>query len=111
VLSVYGDHLADAMFMKRTTQSTLMEFFPSNGFNRDWEIVVRTMGIRYVAWQGNQCVLILLYDDFPDLTTRYRKYTGDDLPAFSQSSTHDDFALDAPAVIRAITEELNRRNV
>jgi hypothetical protein len=31
-----------------------MEFFPPNEFNQDWETVVRTMGIRYVAWQGNQ---------------------------------------------------------
>jgi hypothetical protein len=90
VLSVYGDHLADAMFMRRTPQSALMEIFPPNAFNRDWETVVRTMGIHYVAWQGNQ------------------KYTGDDLPAFSESSTHDDFALDAQAVVGTITEELNR---
>lgn len=66
-----------------------MEFFPANEFNQDWEIVVRTMGIRYVAWQGNQ------------------KYTGDELPAFSQSSTLDDFALDVQAVMRAVAEELN----
>ena len=35
-----------------------MELFPPNEFNRDWETVVRTMGIRYVAWQGNQCVFL-----------------------------------------------------
>lgn len=90
VLSVYGDHLADAMFMRRTSQSALMELFPPNKFNRDWETVVRTMGIRYVAWQDNQ------------------KYTGENLPTFSESSTHDDFALNAQAVMGAITEELNR---
>jgi hypothetical protein len=60
VLSVSGDHLADAMYMKRTLRSTLMEFFPPNGFNRDWETVVRSMGIRYFAWQGNQCVLVFI---------------------------------------------------
>ncbi|KAI0278082.1 hypothetical protein BGY98DRAFT_934005 [Russula aff. rugulosa BPL654] len=54
VLSVSGNHLADAMFMRRTPQSALMEFFPPNEFNQDWETVVRTMGIHYVAWQGNQ---------------------------------------------------------
>jgi hypothetical protein len=37
-----------------------MEFFPPNEFNRDWEIVVGSMGIRYVAWQGNQYVLASL---------------------------------------------------
>lgn len=37
-----------------------------------------------------------------------RKYTGEDLPAFSQSTTYDDFALDAQAVVDAIRDELNR---
>jgi hypothetical protein len=60
VLSVSGNHLADAMFMKRTHQSTLMEFFPPNEFNRDWETVVQSMGIRYVAWQNDQCVLVFI---------------------------------------------------
>ena len=40
--------------MKRGPQSTLMECFPPNRFNRDWETVVHSMGIRYVAWQGSQ---------------------------------------------------------
>ncbi|KAI0298688.1 hypothetical protein B0F90DRAFT_1668976 [Multifurca ochricompacta] len=86
VLSVFGDHLADAVFMKRTRQSALMEFFPSNIFNRDWETVVRSMGIRYVAWQGNQ----------------------EKLPAVSHTASYEDFALDAQAVVRAITDELDR---
>jgi hypothetical protein len=68
VLSVYGDHLADAMFMRRTPQSALMELFPPSEFNRDWETVVRTMGIRYVAWQGNQYVFFLSLSLLGDLT-------------------------------------------
>jgi hypothetical protein len=60
VLSVFGDHLADTVFMKRTPQSTLIEFFPPGEFNQNWETVVRSMGIRYVAWQGNQCVTFSL---------------------------------------------------
>lgn len=36
-----------------------------------------------------------------------RKYTSENLPEFSQSPTYEDFALDAQAVIRALTEELN----
>jgi hypothetical protein len=56
VLSVYGDHLSEAVFMKRSPRSTLMEIFPPGEFNRNWETVVRSMGIRYVAWQGTQCV-------------------------------------------------------
>jgi len=88
VLSVFGDHLSDAVFMKRTARSTLMEIFPPGEFNRNWATVVRSMGIRYVAWQGNQ------------------KYTDDNLPEFSQSSTFEDFELDVQAVVAAITEEL-----
>jgi hypothetical protein len=106
---VYGDHLADAMFMRRTPQSALIEFFPPDEFNRNWETVVRTMGIRYVAWQGNQCVPFFF---FPSWVIRsdcmIRKYTDEGLPAFSESSTYVDFTLDAQAVVRAITEELNR---
>jgi len=90
VLSVFGDHVADAVFMKRTPRSTLMEIFPRDEFNRDWETVVRSMGIRYVAWRDN------------------RQYIGENLPEFSQSSTYDDVELDAQAVVSAITEELNR---
>ncbi|KAH9962869.1 hypothetical protein BC827DRAFT_177842 [Russula dissimulans] len=90
VLSVFGEHLGDAIFMRRTPQSTFVEFFPPNEFNRDWEIVVRSMGIKYVAWQGNQ------------------KYTGENLPDLAQTPAFDDIALDAQAVVRAITEEMNR---
>jgi len=89
VLSVFGEHVADAVFMRRRPQSTLMEFFPPNVFNRDWETVVHSMGIRYVAWQGNE------------------KYSGN-LPATSLTATHEDFALDAKAVVRAVSEELAR---
>jgi len=91
VLSVHGAHLADAAFMRRTPQSALMEFFPPNVFNRDCETVVQSMGIRYVAWWGDQ------------------KYTGRNLPPYSQMATHEDFALDAQAVVRTITEDVNRR--
>ncbi|KAH9171355.1 hypothetical protein EDB89DRAFT_2114528 [Lactarius sanguifluus] len=90
VLSVFGEHVADAVFMKRGPQSALMEFFPSAVFNRDWETVVQSMGIRYVAWQGNQ------------------KYSSENLPTITRAPTYEDFALDAQAVVRAISEELDR---
>ncbi|KAI0287548.1 hypothetical protein BC826DRAFT_1108391 [Russula brevipes] len=90
VLSVFGDHLADAVFMKRTPQTTLIEIFPPGEFNQNWETVVRSMGIRYIAWQGNQ------------------KYTDENLPPFSESSSFEDFSLDVQAVMRSIKEELNR---
>jgi hypothetical protein len=91
VLSVFGEHVADAVFMKRRPQSTLMEFFPPNRFNRDWETVVHSMDIRYVAWQGN------------------RKYSGENLPTVVRAPTYEDFALDTQAVVRAVSEELDKR--
>lgn len=94
--------------MRRTLQSTLIELFPPNEFNRDWETVVRTMGIRYIAWQGNQCVIFPSLPLLGGLTNcMIRKYTSENLPEFSQSPTYEDFALDAQAVIRSITEDLN----
>jgi hypothetical protein len=68
VLSVFGDHLSDAVFMKRTARSTLVEIFPPGEFNRNWATVVRSMGIRYVAWQGNQYV----HDVSPLLNCEFR---------------------------------------
>jgi len=38
--------------------------------------------------------------------TPYRKYTDDNLPELSQSSTFEDFELDVHAVVTAITEGL-----
>jgi len=110
VLGVFGEHIADAVFLKRGPQSALMEFFPPNVFNRDWETVVQSMGIRYVAWQGNQ----LRFTRFsPFLRTvltgfAHRKYSGENLPAVTRAATYEDFALDAQAVVRGISEELNR---
>ena len=65
VLSVFGDHLSDAVFMKRTSRSTLMEVFPPGEFNRNWETVVRSMAIRYVAWQGNRYATFPFFFSFP----------------------------------------------
>lgn len=36
----------------------------------------------------------------------HRQFTGENLPELSQSSTFEDFELDAQAVVAAITEEL-----
>jgi hypothetical protein len=64
--------------MRRTPQSALIEIFPPNEFNRDWETVVQTMGIRYLAWQGNQCVPLFFFS-LPllgDLTVHDKKIYG-----------------------------------
>ena len=61
VLSVFGDHLADAVFMRRSARSTFMEVFPPDEFNRNWEIVLRSMGIHYIAWQGKTYVSLFFF--------------------------------------------------
>ena len=67
------------------------------------------MGIRYVAWSGDQCVSssLSLLDKYSPMCCR--KYTGDNLPAYSQMATHEDFALDAQAVARTIAEDVDQR--
>ncbi|THH13806.1 hypothetical protein EW146_g6452 [Bondarzewia mesenterica] len=91
VIGVFGDHLSDSVFMKSSPQTTLMEFFPSGSFTRDWEIVMHSMGTRYIAWQGDQ------------------KFTSQSLPLISRPSGAQEVRIDAKAVVRAIKEELSRK--
>ena len=89
-----------------------MEFFPPNAFNRDWETVVSSMGIRYVAWQGDKLRFIRFFLHLRMVTHEVsfcanRKYSGN-LPAVSYTAAYEDFALDAKAVVRAVSEELAR---
>lgn len=65
VLGVYGESLADSVFMRPSEHSTLMEFFPSGVFNRDTEISAHSLGVRYIGWWNDQyalplCVFILI---------------------------------------------------
>ncbi|KAI0064387.1 hypothetical protein BV25DRAFT_1898814 [Artomyces pyxidatus] len=91
VLGVYGEHLSDSVFMKPSPHAMLIELFPSGAFTRDWEIVVRSMGIRYVGFQGEQ------------------KFTSEALPAVSNPSSLQDIHIDAKAIVAAINDELARR--
>ena len=54
ILSVHGNHLMDSIFMLPSPQSTVIEFFPSNKFSRDRELVMHARGLRYMAWWENQ---------------------------------------------------------
>ena len=113
VIGAFGEHLSDSVFMKRQPQTTLMEFFPSGVFTRDWELVIRSMGIRYIAWQGEQYVFIHpASPSIHDLTCfvfRCRKYTGESLPSVSRPSGPQEVHIDAAVVVRAVKEELSRR--
>jgi hypothetical protein len=65
VLGVYGESLADSVFMRPSGHSTLMEFFPSGVFNRNTEIAAHSLGLRYIGWWNDQYVLpYLMYFPF-----------------------------------------------
>ncbi|KAI0322848.1 hypothetical protein OF83DRAFT_1167141 [Amylostereum chailletii] len=90
VIGAYGDHLSSSVFMNPSPSATLMEFFPSGAFVSNWAVVMRSMGINYVAWQGTQ------------------KFTSDALPAVTRPSGPQNIHIDAAAVVRAVSEELTR---
>ncbi|KAA1472566.1 hypothetical protein DENSPDRAFT_838882 [Dentipellis sp. KUC8613] len=89
-IGTFGDHLSDAVFMRPSLQTTLIELFPSGTYIRDWQVVMRSMGHNYIAFQSEQ------------------KFSGDSMPAVSLSNG-EDVHIDAKAVVRAIKEELARR--
>jgi hypothetical protein len=64
ILGVYGDSLADSVFLRPSGHSALMEFFPSDVFTRDAETAVRSLGINYIAWWNDRYALPLpLFSD------------------------------------------------
>lgn len=46
--------MMDSIFMRPTPQSTVMEFFPPDKYARDQEVVVQSIGLRYMAWWGSR---------------------------------------------------------
>ncbi|KAF8903321.1 hypothetical protein CPB84DRAFT_1814696 [Gymnopilus junonius] len=88
ILSVHGNHLMDAVFMRPTPQSTLVELFPSGKFVRDREFAMRSLGLHYVAWQGS------------------RPFTSE-LPPISPPRD-EAIEIDVQAIVRSIHETLSR---
>ncbi|KAG1748268.1 uncharacterized protein EDB91DRAFT_1047900 [Suillus paluster] len=86
VLGVYGDSLADSVFMRPSGHSTLMEFFPLDVFTRDAETSVRSLGIHYIAWWND------------------RQFQSGSLPAVAPGGDYDEVLIDAAAVVQAIQE-------
>ncbi|KAH7910270.1 hypothetical protein BJ138DRAFT_130585 [Hygrophoropsis aurantiaca] len=54
VLGVFGDTLADSVFMKPSSHSMVVEIFAPDVFIPDAEVAVRSLGLHYVAWRDNQ---------------------------------------------------------
>ncbi|KAF9219516.1 hypothetical protein BS17DRAFT_420472 [Gyrodon lividus] len=86
LIGVYGDHLADSLYMAPSSHSTLMEIFPPGTFVRDAEISVNSLGINYLAWW------------------EARQHGSQALPPAIQptESQNDDIPIDASALVKAI---------
>ncbi|KAF8629026.1 hypothetical protein AX15_003600 [Amanita polypyramis BW_CC] len=91
VLSPYGDHLFDGMFMKRSSKSTLIELFPGDAFVRDRELAARSIGLQYIA----MC--------------RDRKFTSESLPPVTLPNNNQVVRIDSEAIVRAIQAALPGR--
>ncbi|KAF8887589.1 hypothetical protein BD779DRAFT_1527080 [Infundibulicybe gibba] len=88
VVGVHGGHLFDAVFMKPTPQTTLMELFPTDTFARDNELAIHSLGMHYIAWWDNQ------------------KFTSDDLPAVATSGNQV-VKVNPDAIVQSIHETLS----
>ena len=49
VIGVHGDHLMDALFMRPTPHSALLEIFPADKFVLDRERAANSVGLGYTA--------------------------------------------------------------
>ena len=56
VIGVHGGQLMDAVYMKPSLRSTLLEFFPANGFCSDRQLAMQSLGIDYHAWTETKYV-------------------------------------------------------
>ncbi|KAF8155884.1 hypothetical protein B0H34DRAFT_715231 [Crassisporium funariophilum] len=88
ILSVYGNHLMDSLFMAPSPQSTVMEIFPTDRFSRDMEYAVRSLGLHYMAWWDDR--------SFPS-----------DLPPVSPPNG-EPVTIDARAITKTIHDVLSR---
>jgi len=91
VLGPYSSDLLDSVFMKPSPQATLMEFFPTDTYARDEELVAHSRGLQYIAWWHN------------------RKFTSENLPAVVQPPETQEVRVDVVAVTKAVRDVLASR--
>ncbi|KAJ7185634.1 hypothetical protein C8R46DRAFT_982339 [Mycena filopes] len=89
MLGVYDSDLLDSVYMQRTPQTTLMEFFPPQTFAREQEIVAHSVGMRYIAWWNE------------------RQLSGDDLPSVARPNDDETVPIDISAIIKAVRQALH----
>jgi len=90
ILSVHGNHLMDSIFMRSSSQSTVIEFFPAEKFSRNRELVIQARGLRYMAWWENQ-------------SPEY-------LPPISPPNNNEPVPIDSKALVWTIHDLLSRDN-
>ncbi|TRM62211.1 hypothetical protein BD626DRAFT_498483 [Schizophyllum amplum] len=91
VLGVHGGQLMDAVFMKPSARSALLEFFPA-GFSADRQLAMQALGISYHAWQNKKA------------------YTPPPATAPPQNTEPNDgmITIDVNAVVATIRQQLER---
>ena len=65
-MGVHGNGLTALLWMQRSPQATVMEFFYPEGFVFDYESTARALGIKYYGFWDDTSVVASL---FPKLTT------------------------------------------
>lgn len=93
--------------MRPTPQSTLVELFPPGKFVRDREFAIRSLGLHYVAWQGNRYVPVFHFHvGFISKIVCNRPFTSE-LPPISPPND-ELIEIDVQAIVRSIHETLSR---
>ncbi|THV02769.1 hypothetical protein K435DRAFT_652613 [Dendrothele bispora CBS 962.96] len=54
VLGVHGPHLLDAAYMKRSPETTVLEFFSPGTASPDTHAVIDALGMKYLPWWTNR---------------------------------------------------------
>jgi len=93
VLGVYGEQLFDGVYMKPSSRSTLMEFWPAGTFTNDRQLPTQSIGLNYMAWWTD------------------RTFSGTSLPPASPPADARSFQqtvlIDSKAVVQAIRDVLH----
>jgi len=86
VIGVYGDHMADSVYVPPSSLATVMEIFPPGVFVRDAAVSVEAVGVQYVALREG------------------RRYSVGTLPPDALPKGEDEYEvpIDVSAVMKAI---------
>ena len=100
MIGVYGEHMADCVYVPPSEHATVMEIFPPGVFVRDAEISVAALGVRYFAWWEARWVFF--FDVVSSSDPRRQHGTEALPPVVPPSEERSDVAIDASAMVQAI---------